>query len=331
MAGLDLELGRVRRPLVRPFAISRGVRTHQEGVMVRLRDGRATGCGETSGLAYAGETPDQVMTVLEALRPEIEAGRVTSAGAAGLAPGGARAALDAAFWDLEAKRSGVPAWRAAGLDAPPGPLISAFTISLDTPDAMRAQAEEEAWRPLLKVKLGATDGQDADRARSVRQGAPGAVLIADANAGWTPEDLPALAGVLADAGYALLEQPLGVGQDAALDARTWPLPLCADESFATLKDADRVRGRYQLVNIKLDKCGGLTDALKVRDWARREGLGVFVGCMLAGVTSLAPAFLLAQDADYVDLDGPLWLTGDVAALEQDPERGLVPPGPQVWG
>ncbi|MFW5659967.1 MAG: enolase C-terminal domain-like protein, partial [Oceanicaulis sp.] len=213
----------------------------------------------------------------------------------------------------------------------PAPLITAFTISLDTPEAMEAAAREAAGLSLLKVKLGGEDGRDGERARAVRRGAPDAVLIADANAGWTPDNLARDAAALAEAGFALLEQPLPAGADSPLDRFDSPLPLCGDESVQSLADIDAAAARYDLINIKLDKCGGLTHALEMRTRLRALGKGVFVGCMICGARAIAPAFLLAQDADYADLDGPFWLAEDDRRLDMDDRGRLSPPPAGFWG
>jgi len=318
------------RRLKRPFVISTGARTVQPAVQVLLQDEGVTGVGEASGVAYLGETAESLAAEIEQVRSALEAGIDRAALLELMAPGGARFAVDSALWDLEARRTGVSVAERIGVETPRS-LVTAFTISLDTPEAMEAAAREAAGLKLLKVKLGAKDGRDAERARAVRRGAPDATLIADANAGWTADTLPANADALFEAGFALLEQPLPAQIDAALDAFDSPLPLCGDESVQSLADIDRAASRYDVINIKLDKCGGLTNALEMRRRLRELDKRVFVGCMICGARAIAPALLLAQDADFVDLDGPLWLAEDDATLHMDAEGRLSAPPAGLWG
>ena len=243
--------------------------------------------------------------------------------------GAARNALDCALWDYEAKRSGISAAALAGLQRLDA-LTTAYTISLDTPGNMAAKAAHAAQTmPLLKIKLGGEG--DADRMRQIRAACPQARLIADANEAWTPAMLPELMATAAEAGFELIEQPLPAGQDAALAQIRREVPVCADESLHTRSDLDRLRGRYDAVNIKLDKAGGLTEALALAEAARASGFKIMVGCMVATSLAIAPAVLLAQGADWVDLDGPLLL-----ARDREPslryEGGLLHPAPsQLWG
>jgi len=230
---------------------------------------------------------------------------------------------------LEAKAAGAPAWRLAGLP-PPRPVATAFTLSLGAPDAMAAAARAARGMPLLKLKLGGVD-DDLDRVRAVRLAAPGARLIVDANEGWTMGQLRQMAPELAALGVALIEQPLPAGADEALSGYASPVPLGADESCHGVAQPPELRGRYQVLNLKLDKTGGLTGALALKTAAEEAGFGIMVGCMVATSLAMAPAFLLAQGAQFVDLDGPL-------LLERDREAGLVyegawmqPPGAEVWG
>ena len=243
--------------------------------------------------------------------------------------GAARNALDCALWDYEAKRSGTSVAALAGLQRLDA-LTTAYTISLDNPDTMAAKAAHAAeTMPLLKIKLGGEG--DADRMRQIRAACPQARLIADANEAWTPALLPELMAIAAEAGFELIEQPLPAGQDAALAQIRREVPVCADESLHTRSDLDRLRGRYDAVNIKLDKAGGLTEAFALAEAARASGLKIMVGCMVATSLAIAPAVLLAQGADWVDLDGPLLL-----ARDREPslryEGGLLHPAPsQLWG
>ena len=326
----QLEVRVLSRRLKRPFVISSGPRTEQDAVQVVLRADGVEGVGEASGVSYLGETAHGIASQIEAARGAIEANPSREALLDLLPAGGARFAVDSAFWDLEAKQAGVSVAAGLGL-APAEPLVSAFTVSLDTPANMEAAARAAAGLSLLKVKLGGKDGLDAARARAVRRGAPGATLIADANAGWTLDDLKRDAPALAQAGYALLEQPLPADEDAVLEGWERPLPLCGDESVQDLADLDAAAARYDLINIKLDKCGGLTQALRMRERLRSLGKGLFVGCMICGVRAIAPAFILAREADYADLDGPLWLADDDAELTMDSTGRLSAPPGWLWG
>ena len=321
----------IERALVKPFVISSGARTTQSALEVRLEDGGKIGIGEASGVSYRGETPQSLLAQVEAVRAEIEAGLDVERLQTLLPPGGARFAVDSALLDLQAKQSGTSVFDHLALPYANEPLTSAFTIVLDTPDAMREAAEEAQGLSLLKVKLGGKDGRDGARAKAVRQGAPNARLIADANEGWTLNNLTADAATLADAGFELLEQPLPASADAALEDFKSPIPLCGDESIQDLNDLNRVARRYDVINIKLDKCGGLTHAMAMR--ARLEALGkrLFVGCMICGVRAIAPAYAFARNAEFVDLDGPLWLADDVERLTLDKTGQLSAPSQQVWG
>lgn len=317
---LTLHAEVVRRPLIRPFSISTGSRTHVDVLAVRATDGPHTGRGEATGVRYRGDTADSMLGQLRTLDTDaLDRASLQHR----LPPGGARSAVDAALWDLAAAWDGTTVATLLGLD--PQPVASAYTVVLDTPAAMQAQAREEAWRPLLKAKLGGSPEHEAARIRAVRSGAPDTRLVLDANAGWTPGQLRALAPVAAECGYELIEQPLPVGTPAE---GAWPLPLCADESFQTTEDFARVPWA-RTVNIKLDKCGGLTAALGIVAEARERGLRVFVGCMVAPTVALAPAHLLAQTADYADLDGPFWFPDEPARLLPDGTFAPIPP--DVWG
>jgi L-alanine-DL-glutamate epimerase-like enolase superfamily enzyme len=333
MTRLTLSLAIDAPKLVRPFVISTGARTHQPYLSVHLSDGRYFGRGAAAGLRYFGETPESLAAQIETVRATLEHGVTRDALLNILPAGGARAAVDAALWELEAARDHTTV--GAALNIIPKPVASAFTIVLDDPDAMAAQAREESWRPLLKVKLGGSAEREPDRLRAVAQAAPSTRKVIDANAGWTVPQLGALAPMAASLGYELLEQPLAIGCEtdpasrAALLLAAQSLPLCADESFQTAADFDRIDGLYQAVNIKLDKCGGLSAALAIRDAARARGLAVFIGCMLAPTVAIAPAHLLAQDADYADLDGPFWFADEPVSLNED---GLFEPiDPNLWG
>lgn len=316
-------------PLAGTFTISRGSRTETQVVVVELTDGAHTGRGECMANPRYGETQDGIVAAIEALRTGIESRTLERTGIRRALPAGAaRSALDCAFWDLDSKRAGVRAWTLAGLPAP-GPVETAYTLSLDTPERMAEQARANAYRPVLKLKV-AGDG-DLERVAAVRENAPEARLIVDANEGWRPETIRHHVESLAKLHVQLIEQPLPAGADEALLDRPREVPICADESCRTAADLHRLAGLYDVVNIKLDKAGGLTEALALRDAARQAGLGVMVGCMVATSLSMAPAVLVAQGADFVDLDGPLLLARDrEPALRYD--GGTVhPPRAALWG
>ncbi|KPL54793.1 mandelate racemase [Prosthecomicrobium hirschii] len=329
MTGPHLSVAVERFPIAGSFTISRGSRTEAVVVTATLTIDGATGRGECVPYARYGETVEDVVAAIEAVGPEIAAGRIGHPDLAGAMPAGAaRNAVDCAFWDLAAKRSGVPAFRAAGLDALK-PLVTAYTLSLGTPDSMAEAARAAAHRPLLKVKLGG-DG-DPERIRAVRAGAPDAMLIVDANEGWTPENLADNLAAAEAAGVRLIEQPLPAGRDGALAGIARRVPVCADESLHGSGDLAALRDRYDAVNIKLDKAGGLTTALEIVAAAERAGLAVMVGCMVGTSLAMAPAILAAQRADFVDLDGPLLLARDRAPGLTYDGSTVYPPEPALWG
>ncbi len=312
-----------RWPVAGAFTIARGARTHVDVVVAEVSDGVAIGRGEGTPIYYHGETAEGVRDAI------LAAAAVIPETLARMPRGAARNALDAAFRDLAAKREGRPAWALAGL-AEPRPLLTAFTISLGGPARMEADARAAAGRyPLLKLKL-AGDG-DLDRVAAVRRGAPEARLIVDANEAWTGRDVAAEAAALARFGVELIEQPVAAGQDHLLDGVRSPVPLCADESCQDRGDLARCIGRYQAVNIKLDKAGGLTEALALAAAARAAGLEIMVGCMLSTSLGIAPAFLAAQGARWVDLDGPLLLAEDRADGIRFEGAKMQPPKPELWG
>jgi len=307
------------------FTISRGSRTEAQVLTAHVTDGAAAGRGECVPYPRYGESPDSVAAQIEGLATE---GLTRETLAERLPPGAARNAVDCALWDLEAKRAGRRVWQLAGLAAP-GPEITAFTLSLDAAPAMRAAAAENAHRPLLKVKLGTPD--DMPRLEAVRQGAPAARIIVDANEGWSREVYADLAPHLARLGVALIEQPVPAGEDEALRGLDRPVPLCADESVHDRATLARLEGLYDVINIKLDKAGGLTEALALRAAAERAGFRVMVGCMVGSSLAMAPAVLLAQGAAFVDLDGPLLLAEDREPPLVYDAAGVHPPAPELWG
>lgn len=318
-------------PIRGSFTISRGSRTSAEVVVAELTDGGVTGRGECVPYARYDETVAGVMAGIEAVAKRLTATTTPAELQAMMPAGAARAAVDCALWDLRAKQAGKPVWEMAGLEAPKA-VMTAFTLSLGTPESMEEKAREAAGYPLLKVKLGCGSAAgDAERIRAVRRGAPDARLIIDANEAWSLDDLRLLGPILHEAEVRLVEQPLPAGKDAALDGVRCPVPLCADESCHDVASLAPLVGRYQMINIKLNKTGGLTEAIRLMQAARAAGLEVMVGCMLGTSLAMAPAALIATSADYVDLDGPLLLERDrVPGLRY--EAGLMyPPTPDLWG
>jgi L-alanine-DL-glutamate epimerase-like enolase superfamily enzyme len=313
-----------RFPLARAFTISRGTKTEAEVLTVRIARGGAAGLGEGVPYARYGETPAGVRAQIRGLPDAIDRQALQSA----LPPGAARNAVDCALWDLAAKEAGRRVWQLAGLPAP-GPVVTAFTLSLAPARAMRAAAAANAHRPILKLKLGTPD--DMPRLEAVRAGAPRARIIVDANEGWTPEVYADLAPHLLRLGVALVEQPLPAGADGMLAEIARPLPVCADESCHDRASLAALRGKYDAVNLKLDKTGGLTEALLTRDLARDMGFGVMVGCMVGSSLAMAPAVLLAQGADWTDLDGPLLLSEDRNHPLRYDGDGVHPPDASLWG
>ena len=317
-----------RWPLAGAFVISRGTKTEAEVVVVELTQGGVRGRGECTPYARYGETPASVLAQIDGVRAALEAGCGRDELQGLMAPGAARNALDCALWDLGAKLTGERAFRLAGR-ARPGPVKTAFTISLGSPRQMAEVAAHAARRPMLKLKLGAPG--DIERVQAVRAAAPRTRLIVDANEGWDFAMLRALAPELAELDVKLIEQPLKAGEDSVLEGYDSPVPLCADESLHTRAELGDCARRYGCVNIKLDKAGGLTEALALAAEARGLGLKIMIGSMVATSLSMAPALILAQGADFVDLDGPL-------LLARDREPGLSylgsmiePPRPELWG
>ena len=328
MTALRVEPG--HWPIRGAFTIARGSRTEAHTLAVEITDGPHRGRGECVPYARYGETLDAVKTQLECLGPAIANGLDRAGLARSLPAGAARNAMDCALWDLEASRAGMRAWDLAGLPAP-GPVTTVYTISLAEPDAMADAAGAAADRPILKLKLGGPGTLDVARVRAVRAAAPDCRLVADANEAWTVDDLIAHTPALADLGVEMIEQPVPAGADDALAGLACPVPLCADESCHDRRDLPRLLGRYQMVNIKLDKTGGLTEALALAEAARALGFKIMIGCMLATSLAMAPAVLVAQGADLVDLDGPLLLAADRdPALRYDGAR-VHPPDRGLWG
>jgi L-alanine-DL-glutamate epimerase-like enolase superfamily enzyme len=318
-----------RWPVAGRFVIARGAKTHVDVVVATIDDGGVRGRGEATPIYYHGETAETVRDAILAMAGPIADGAGRAEIAASMPRGAARNALDAALWDLESRRCGVEAWRLAGVSAP-RPLATAFTLSLDEPAAMEAAARAAApCHPLLKLKL-AGEGDEA-RVAAVRRGAPTARLIVDANEAWTTRDVAREAAALVPYGVELIEQPVAAGHDDLLDGVASPIPLCADESCQDRADLARCRGRYAAINVKLDKAGGLTEAVALIDEARGLGMRMMVGCMLSTSLGLAPAFLAAQGADWVDLDGALLLARDRPDGFSYAGGEMRPASPSLWG
>ncbi|MFT3730723.1 MAG: dipeptide epimerase [Hyphomicrobium sp.] len=325
MPSLTIIARRETWPLRETFIISRGAKTAAETVVAEVSDGMHRGRGEAVPYARYGETVDGTLTAIQSVADRISArSDLTQL----LKPGAALNALDCAFWDYESKRTGVSLTKLAGL-AEPTEKITAFTLSLDTPDVMADKAARVPHLSLLKLKLGG-DGDDL-RMRAVRQARPDARLIVDANEAWTAETIAPLLTVAAECRIELIEQPLPAGHDEILRVITHLVPLCADESVHTADDVERLLGLYDAVNIKLDKAGGLTGAIRLLNEARRHNLKIMIGSMVATSLAVAPAMLLAPYADWIDLDGPLLLAHD-RADGLHIENGIVyPPIPKLWG
>lgn len=321
---MKLEVSRDVFRLAEVFTISRGSRTEAKVLSVRVSDGAATGWGECVPYARYDETLESVTAEIKGLPEVFDRATLQDL----LPPGAARNAVDCALWDLEAKGAGRRAWELAGLEAP-GPVTTAFTLSLDAPDRMRASAAKHAHRPLLKIKLGTPD--DMARLEAVREGAPKSRIIVDANEGWSADVYAELAPHLLRLGVEMVEQPLPAGEDGMLSEIERPLPVCADESCHDRASLPGLKGKYDMVNIKLDKTGGLTEALALRDAARADGYKVMIGCMVGSSLAMAPAVLLAQGAEVTDLDGPLLLAEDRESPLLYDAEGVHPSKAALWG
>ncbi|MEM8812507.1 MAG: N-acetyl-D-Glu racemase DgcA [Pseudomonadota bacterium] len=315
-------------PVAGTFTISRGSRTEIHVVTTRISRNGLTGRSECVPYPRYGESVEGVADAIRALAPDLQDGLTRDRLQSRMAPGAARNGVDCALWDLEARETGIPAFKSFGL-ADLKSVTTAYTLSLGTPESMEQAAAAAASRPLLKVKLGG-DG-DHERMEAVRRGAPESDLIVDANEAWTETLLPDLLVAADQAGVKLIEQPLPADEDDALKDCDRLVPICADESAHTSSGLDSLVGKYDAVNVKLDKTGGLTEARQLVEAARSRDLKIMVGCMLGTSLAMAPAFLVAQTADFVDLDGPL-------LLARDREHGLtfegstmLPPAPSLWG
>ncbi len=310
--------------LAQVFRIARGARTEAQVLTVRVSDGVHEGFGECVPYARYNESLESVTQQIKSLPANLTRASLQEA----LPGGAARNAVDCALWDLKAKREGKRVWELAGLRAPKAE-VTAYTLSLDTPEVMKAEAAKHAYRPLLKIKLGTPD--DMARLEAVRRGAPTSRIIVDANEGWSAEVYADLAPHLQRLGVALVEQPLPAGEDEALIGMSRPVPVCADESCHDCASLPGLKGKYDMVNIKLDKTGGLTEALALKQAALDEGYSVMVGCMVGSSLAMAPAVLVAQGAAVTDLDGPLLLAEDRGNALIFDEKGVHPPVPGLWG
>ncbi|TEW52344.1 L-Ala-D/L-Glu epimerase [Psychromonas sp. RZ5] len=310
------------------FTISRGSRTHANVVVVELQQGGHTGRGECVPYARYDESIESVIAELAALKDKIAAGLTRQEMQTLLPAGAARNALDCAYWDLACKQSGQRIWQQLEI-AEPKPLITAFTLSLDTPERMKEAAIKNAHRPLLKLKL-AGEG-DVERVTAVREGSPNARIIVDANEGWNEQQYLTMVPELVKLGVEMIEQPLPASDDAALEHLPRPITLCADESCHDRSSLKHIIGRYDMINIKLDKTGGLTEAIALKEEAEEAGLTIMVGCMLATSLAMAPALIVAQNVQIVDLDGPLLLAEDrQPGIEFDDSLMNVYPA-ELWG
>ena len=311
-------------PLAHVFRISRGARTQAEVVTVTIEKDGVTGRGECAPYARYKETLESVIKQVESLPADIDKETLQDT----LPPGAARNAVDCALWDFECKKRDQRIWKIAGIQVPEQ-KITAYTLSLDEPKNMFKQAEKNSNRPLLKIKLGTPN--DMPRLEAVRKGAPNSEIIVDANEGWDAELYSQLAPELVRLGVKLVEQPLPADQDGDLIGLPRPLPICADESCHDRKSLEKLIGKYDLVNIKLDKTGGLTEALLLKNKALEAGFKIMVGCMVGSSLAMAPATLIAQNATFVDLDGPLLLAHDRRHGLLYDESWVHPPVKDLWG
>ncbi len=318
----------VRGPLAAPFVITGYTFTHLDAVWVTLEHDGAIGRGEGVGIYYLGGNPETMTLELEGVRDAVESGATRIDIQSLLPRGGARNALDCAYWDLECKTAGQSIWQVLGIT--PEPLVTVATVGMGTPEQMAAKARAFAAYPQLKVKL---DGhQPLERLSAIRNARSEATLVIDVNQGWSMAELATYTPELANLGVAMIEQPLPRGSDAELDGYRSPIPLGADESCLDLSEYEEAASRYDVINIKLDKCGGLTEALAIAQRARGEGKDLMVGNMTGTSLSMAPSHVIGQFCRFVDIDGPLLLASDIAGgLSYLPGGVVAPPEPQLWG
>jgi L-Ala-D/L-Glu epimerase len=329
MRAIKLQIDVEKLRLAAPFRISGYVFDDQDVVVTTIVDGEHRGRGEASGVYYLNDDADGMVKAIETVRGAVEQGIDRAGLQKLLPPGGARNALDCALWDLDARRAGLPAWQLAGLP-PPKPLLTTFTLGAEDPEVMVVGARKYAQARALKLKLTGQLDLDIARVRAVRAARPGVWMGVDANQGYSIDALGALIDALVKENVSLLEQPLKRGREADLDGFRSPVPIAADESALSLGDLASLAGRFQVVNIKLDKCGGLTEGLAMAHEARRLGLKVMVGNMVGSSLAMAPAFVLGQLCDVVDLDGPIFLARDrIPSITYT--DGFVWSGDEVWG
>lgn len=325
---MQMKFKRVDWEFASIFRIAYRAQTHAETVVVELEQDDLIGRGEALGVSYHGETIDTLLDQLTSIASELKDGITREDLQHVLPPGGARNAIDCALWDLQAKRAGRRAWELAGISSVQ-PLVTAYTLSLDAPEVMARGAADAARHSLLKLKLGG-DG-DLERVALVRKARPDARIIVDANQAWSEQQLHEVAPQLVDFGVELIEQPLPAADDMVLHGFDSPVPLCADESCQTGRSLSDLIGKYQYVNIKLDKTGGLTEALQLAHAAKNQGLKLMVGCMMGSSLSMAPAFVVGQLCEVADLDGPLLLKSDVPhAIHYEGNR-MFAPEVALWG
>lgn len=317
-------------PIRGVFRISRGARTEAQVVVATIRDGAVVGRGECVPYARYGESIDSVVGQINGVASAIAGGLDRGGLLAALPAGAARNAVDCALWDLEAKRSGTPAWKLAGLPAAPGTVTTVYTLSVDTPEAMGNAAAENAARPLLKLKM-TGDGLDLERVARIHANAPKARLVVDANEAWDVATYRDLAPKMAGLGVEMIEQPLPAKDDGGLIGLERPVPLCADESCHDTETLDALAGKYDTINIKLDKTGGLTEALRLRAEAEQRGFGIMVGCMIGTSLGMAPGILVAQGVGLVDLDAPLLLAKDRDPGMRYDGSTVYPATSELWG
>jgi len=314
--------------LAQVFTISRGSRTEAKVITVQLESEGHSGYGECVPYARYGESFESVNAQIESVRGAILEGMNRQELQHALPAGTARNALDCAMWDLQAKMANTTVWQLAGLDEP-GNVTSCYTLSLSAPDEMRAAAAKHSAMPVLKIKLGGEG--DLERLQAVREGAPESRLVVDANEGWSVDDYQRLAPTMVELGVDLVEQPLPAGEDDALNGMERSLPVCADESCHDVKSLETLHGKYDFINIKLDKTGGLTEALLLKSAAEAAGFKIMVGCMVSTSLAMAPAVLVAQGAAVVDLDGPLLLAEDREPPIEFNGASMSPAPSALWG
>lgn len=325
---MKMSVETVRRPLAAPFVITGYTFTHLNAVWVTLERDDVKGRGEGVGMYYLGENPETMALELEGVRDAVEAGASRLDIQSLLPRGGARNALDCAYWDLECKSAGISIWQV--LEMSPQSLVTVATIGMGSPDEMAARARAFAEYPQLKVKL---DGhQPLQRLSAIRNARPDATLVVDVNQGWSMAELETYTPRLADLGVAMIEQPLPRGCDAELEDYRSPIPLGADESCLDLSEYEQAASCYDVINIKLDKCGGLTEALAIAQRARVEGKDLMVGNMTGTSLSMAPSHVIGQFCRFVDIDGPLLLASDIkGGLDYLPAGVVSPPSTALWG